>query len=73
LVRDQALGLGKHQLELFWHIDPELVPTGENKNTFRSADANLLILTPQNHGWLEEIKTENWSPAYGRQESHTTL
>jgi len=73
LVRDQALGRGKHQLDLFWHISPELLPLENTKGTFRCADSGLSILGPENHGWSQDILTEDWSPAYGQKERHSVL
>jgi Heparinase II/III-like protein/Heparinase II/III N-terminus len=73
LVRDQALGQGKHQLDLYWHVNPELAQTDENKGTFRSAHAGISIVPFENHAWSQEIKSEDWSPAYGRKEAHSVL
>lgn len=73
LVRDQALGRGKHQLDLFWHVDPELLPIGESKGVFGNSSGGLSILTPDGHGWSEDIRTEDWSPAYGRKERQSVL
>lgn len=73
LIRDQAMGRGKHQLELFWHIAPELSPTERDKGTFRSPEASLSILAPESHGWSQELLREDWSPAYGQREPHSVL
>jgi len=73
LVRDQVLGRGKHQLDLFWHINPELSPIKQTETTFRGAGAGLSILSPENHGWSQDILSEEWSPAYGQKERHGVL
>jgi hypothetical protein len=73
LVRDQALGRGKHQLDLFWHLNPEFRPTLESKSTFRSEGGGLFIRACENHGWSQEILSEDWSPAYGQKERHSVL
>jgi len=73
LVRDQVMGRGKHQLDLFWHINPELSPAERTKAIFRGAGAGVSILTPENHGWSQDILSEDWSPAYGQRERHSVL
>lgn len=76
LVRDQALGRGKHQLDLYWHINPELLPSDPTRarlTTFRGAGAGLSILVDENHGWSPDILSEDWSPVYGRKERHNVL
>jgi hypothetical protein len=73
LVRDQALGKGKHQLDLFWHLDPELLPIEEDTSEFRDASGGLPILPPDSHGWSQDTRSEDWSPAYGQKERHSVL
>lgn len=73
LVRDQALGRGGHRLELYWHLDPELVPLGTEQTTFRSTNAGLSVLVAESHGWSRELLTSEDSPAYGQKESHRLL
>jgi uncharacterized heparinase superfamily protein len=68
LVRDQALGEGQHQLDLSWHINPTLLPTENNRAVFAGEDVGLWILTPDGHGWTQQIQSEDWSPAYGEKE-----
>jgi hypothetical protein len=73
LVRDQALGQGKHQLDLFWHLNPEFRPVLQSKTTFRSEGEGLSIVPCDNHGWSQKILSEDWSPAYGQKARHITL
>ncbi len=73
LVRDQALGRGKHQLDLFWHVNPEVLPVKSRNARFRGAGADLSILVPEDHGWLQDTLAEDWSPAYGQKERHSVL
>jgi hypothetical protein len=73
LVRDEILGREKHQLDLFWHIDPELLPEEQNKASFRGVGAGLSIVGVENQGWSQEILSEEWSPAYGVKEPHCVL
>lgn len=73
LVRDQALGQGKHQLDLFWHLNPEFRPALESERTFRSAGEGLSILACDNHGWSQKILLEDWSPVYGQKARHIAV
>jgi hypothetical protein len=73
LVRDQAQGQAKHQLDLSWHVDPELLPIGERKGVFGNASGGLSIVTPDGHGWSQDIRSEDWSLAYGQKEPHSVL
>jgi hypothetical protein len=73
LVRDQAVGREKHQLDLFWHINPEFSPIGEGNTVFGDESGGLSILTPAGHGWSQDIRSEDWSPAYGQKEPHSVL
>jgi hypothetical protein len=72
LVRDQALGKGKHQLDLFWHVNPEFSPIEKHKAEFGGA-GGLSLVTPEGHGWSQEIQSEDWSPAYGQKEQHNVV
>jgi hypothetical protein len=72
-VRDQALGRGRHRLELYWHLDPQLAPQGPEQTTFRSPHAGLSVLVAANHAWSRELLTAEDSPAYGQKESHRVL
>ena len=73
LVRDQALGLGEHRLDLFWHINPELLLLENNRAAFEGADVGLSIVNPDGHEWTQEIQSEEWSPAYGQKERYNVV
>ena len=73
LVRDQALGLGKHELDLFWHVNPELRPIENNRAVFEGLDAGLSIVTPDGNGWTQQIQSEDLSPVYGQKERHSVV
>jgi len=70
LVRDVAEGKGEHQLEIFWHLAPELQhQTPHQGHSFASADNAVTLLTAEGNGWAEEVVQKPWSPAYGRKET----
>ncbi len=73
LIRDQALGHGKHALDWFWHLDPQFLPTEPELATFRCGAESLSIVTPQNQESSQEILWRDWSPAYGQKQSHCVL
>jgi hypothetical protein len=80
LVRDRAIGSGRHQLELFWHFAPDLrieskgnaliaVPAGPSA----VGKMRLALLPAEDQLWNSEI-TEGWiSPAYGVKDSGTVV
>ena len=82
MVRDVAVAKDLHQLELNWHFAPDLTvsPSG---NTFIAAASQrppgamgqfLLALLPQEDaGWTSELKSGEFSPAYGRKEPAPVL
>ena len=75
VVRDMILGAGKHQLDLFWHLNPELVPHGDTADTFLDADGRpvLRVVAAEGHGWSQEVRQAWWSPVYGRKEPANVL
>src|SRR5438445_3139701 len=66
LVRDRAEGSGQHQLDIFWHLNPELLSRSENPDTFLQPDgmSGLRIITAGD-GWSRELAATWWSPVYG--------
>jgi Heparinase II/III-like protein/Heparinase II/III N-terminus len=66
LVRDIAKGRGQHQLDIFWHLDPDLSLREGSAETFLDAEgqAGLRILAAGD-GWLRRLAPTWWSPAYG--------
>ena len=67
LVRDVAEGSGQHQLDISWHLAPELKAQGEHLFRFENTGHGLAILTAQGHSWKEEILRGQWSAVYGQQ------
>ncbi len=66
LVRDRAEGRGLRQLDIFWHLNPELFSRAENPDTFLQPDglSGLRIITAGD-GWSRQLARAWWSPAYG--------
>jgi glycosyltransferase involved in cell wall biosynthesis len=75
LVRDVALGAGEHQLDLFWHLSPELSARGGAAGVFVDAGgrAGLRVLAGEGHDWLQHVRPQSWSPVYGRKEPANVL
>jgi hypothetical protein len=68
LVRDVAEGGGdEHQLDISWHLAPELRPRGEHQFRLQSAPQGLAILSAQGHCWKEETRPGQWSAVYGQE------
>lgn len=73
LVRDQALGNAVHQIDIAWHLSPDLLPEGEG--VFRSTDSapGLAILTVPGPGRMPTLQQGVWSPAYGQESAAAVL
>ena len=66
LVRDIAKGRGQHQLDIFWHLGPELSAREENTETFLDSDGQSgLRVLAAGEGWSRRLVPRWWSPAYG--------
>lgn len=69
LVRDLVEGEGEHQLDLFWHLGPDLVVHSENVFRVKDTIRGLAFLLPEDHGWSVSVHRGAWSPVYGKQSS----
>ena len=71
VVRDAALGVGKHRLDIFWHISPELIARpGKWKEFSDSAGSwGVRLIEEQDSDWSHAATSGTWSPIYGRKES----
>jgi heparinase II/III-like protein len=63
-VRDVALGIGEHRLELSWHLAAGLSPQPDGR-FFGSDGSGLGLLTAGMAAWSRENFEDWWSPAYG--------
>lgn len=77
LVRDVAEGEGEHQLDIFWHFAPRLVPSyfapgftlaPAPQSGPRGQCEGIGIVPCEGHGWSQQIQRGYVSPAYGAQE-----
>ena len=70
LVRDLMLGTGKHQLDLRWHLNPELSSSSPAKDRFFSPvkRGGIALFSPTGQGWSKTVEQGAWSAAYGRKE-----
>ena len=66
LVRDLALGYGEHQLDLFWHLGPELNQVHGERDLFVRDGRGLRFLTVEGCGWTQTVERQSRSPVYGR-------
>jgi hypothetical protein len=75
LVRDLVSGIGRHQLDLYWHLHPGLRPRGATMETFldERGDCGLRLSTPEDSGWTRDTRNAWWSPAYGLKEPSLLL
>jgi hypothetical protein len=65
LVRDVLKGEGTHQVDISWHLSPDLRAAQEH--VFRvNASRGLALLPAQSSGWSDQLGSSFWSPAYGQ-------
>lgn len=73
LVRDLAMGSGEHQLDLHWHIAPEIREHAAQKDCFVQGDQCLRFITVENSKWSRSVEANPHSPVYGKRNEHLIL
>jgi hypothetical protein len=73
LVRDQAVGNGRQQLDLYWHLSAGLRPVAGQVNLFVREGHGLRFLTVKGSGWTQTVEDHFNSHMYGRKEKHSVL
>lgn len=73
LVRDVALGQGKYDLDLVWHIASQLQAPDSNKDLFVGNQGSVRFVTVSGHGWTRTVEEFPHSPVYGQQQKHSAL
>ena len=72
LVRDMAAGKAEHELEIRWHVAPDLdvQSTGAgrveiSRGGIRSAESALTLIMPDDTAWHAQVSKTLLSPSYG--------
>jgi hypothetical protein len=75
LVRDLMLGTGEHQLDLRWHLNPELSSSRSAEDQFFSSGkrGGIALFSPEGHRWSKTVEQGTWSAAYGMKELATEV
>ncbi len=70
LVRDLMLGIGQHQLDLRWHLNPELFSSSPAEGRFFSSGerGGIALFSPAGQSWSQTVEQATWSAAYGIKE-----
>lgn len=73
LIRDLMLGTGDHQVDLSWHLNPELSLSGfdEDRFFFSGEKGGVAIFSPAGQASSRTLEQGMWSPVYGRKEPAT--
>jgi hypothetical protein len=73
LVRDLAQGVGKHRLDIAWHLGPDMRMRAEYLFGVKGTSGGLALLCADKHGWSEQVRKDVWSPVYGKKEAITVI
>jgi hypothetical protein len=75
LIRDLILGTGKHQLDLRWHLTPDLSPptSAEGRFVFPGRTGGIALFSAAEENWSGTAEHGAWSAAYGSQEPATEV
>src|SRR5579859_2332560 len=75
LVRDLMLGTGKHELDLRWHLNPELSSPEQGEDRFFcfGEKGGVALFSAEGHCWSKTVQPGIWSAAYGSKESATEV
>lgn len=73
LIRDLISGSGEHQLDLFWHLAPELRPDPVHTNFFADEYVGIQIVTLESNDWVRTIERQPHSAKYGVRETHAAM
>jgi hypothetical protein len=75
LVRDLMLGTGKHELDLRWHLTPELFSSTSADGRFVSPGkrGGIALFSAAEDNWSEAAEQSTWSAAYGVKEPATEV
>ena len=73
LVRDLVEGQREHQLDVSWHLGPDLIVHRENVFRVKDTIQGLALLPMEKHDWSVSAHRGAWSPVYGKQSSAMVL
>jgi Heparinase II/III-like protein/Heparinase II/III N-terminus len=73
LVRDRVEGQGKYQLEISWHLGPDMQLVEDDVFRVQGGPQGLALLPAVGHGWAEEVRKQSWSPVYGQKAPITVV
>jgi hypothetical protein len=73
LVRDQALGFGEYQLDLFWHLAQDLRQLRSKEELYVGEKRGLRFVTVEGNRWTRSLDEQADSPVYGRKGKHSVL
>jgi hypothetical protein len=73
LVRDVVEGLGRHRIDISWHLGPDLQLVEDGIFRLKGAAAGLAFLSAQDLDREERLQTEMWSPMYGQKAPASVL
>jgi hypothetical protein len=72
-VRDQVLGSGERQLDLFWHIAPALRALAGPEHVYLGEAGGLRFVTDEDSRWVDSVEQQPGSAVYGEKTTHSVL
>ncbi len=76
LVRDLMLGTGKHQLDLRWHLNPELSSSRPGEGRFfpsGKSGGGIALFSSFGQSWSQKVEHGIWSAVYGKRQPTTEV
>ena len=72
-IRDLLHGEGDHQIDVSWHLAPELRRVAPNVYASTDRSLGLTLITSDAPNCLKEDRQSWWSPCYGKKEISTVV
>jgi hypothetical protein len=75
LVRDLVVGSGQHEIDISWHLNPELSSTNRSEDRFfcSGTKGGIALFSAEENSWFKTAEEGIWSAAYGSRQPATEI
>ena len=75
LVRDLVLGTGKQEVDIRWHLNPELSSAKQAEDRFFCSErkGGVALFSARGDSWSKTVEQGSWSARYGSKEPATQI